>query len=191
MEPRLISFLGWLVMIATAWAISYNRKKFPWRTVLWGVGLQFTLAYLILNTAGGKEFFVISGKVVQKLIQFSNEGTKFVFGSLADPDAMGDVFGSNNGIVFAILVTGTVVLVAALSSLFYHWGILQRVVHAVAWVMRKAMGTSGSETLSAAANIFMGQTEAPLVIRPYVPRMTRSELMTIMTCGMAHIAGGV
>ena len=94
-------------------------------------------------------------------------------------------------VVFAILVTGTVVIVAALSSLFYHWGILQRVVRAVAWVMRKAMGTSGSETLSAAANIFMGQTEAPLVIRPYVPRMTRSEMMTIMVCGMAHIAGGV
>ena len=94
-------------------------------------------------------------------------------------------------LVFAILVCGTVVIVAALSSLFYHWGILQRVVRAFAWVMRKVMRTSGSETLSAAANIFMGQTEAPLVIRPYIPTMTRSEIMTIMVCGMAHIAGGV
>jgi CNT family concentrative nucleoside transporter len=104
---------------------------------------------------------------------------------------LGKAFGPEHSLVFAILVTGTVVIVSALSSLFYHWGILQKVVRAVAWVMRKAMGTSGSETLSAAANIFMGQTEAPLVIRPYVPRMTKSEIMTIMVCGMAHIAGGV
>jgi concentrative nucleoside transporter, CNT family len=144
-----------------------------------------------LKTPWGAALFEFAGKVVQKLIQFSTDGTKFVFGPLADSDLLGKTFGPEHGLVFAILVTGTVVLVAALSSLFYHWGILQRVVHAIAFVMRKAMGTSGSETLSAAANIFMGQTEAPLVIRPYVPRMTRSELMTIMVCGMAHIAGGV
>jgi CNT family concentrative nucleoside transporter len=191
MELRFISLLGWLTMIAAAWAISYNRKLFPWRTVIWGVGLQFTLALLILNTQAGKAFFVIAGKVVQKLIQFSTDGTKFVFGPLADSNLLGKTFGAEHGLVFAILVTGTVVIVASLSSLFYHWGILQKVVRAVAFVMRKAMGTSGSETLSAAANIFMGQTEAPLVIRPYIPRMTKSEIMTIMVCGMAHIAGGV
>jgi CNT family concentrative nucleoside transporter len=191
MELKLISLLGWVTMIAAAWAISYNRKNFPWRTVIWGVGLQFLLALLILKTPWGGALFEFAGKVVQKLIQFSTEGTKFVFGPLADTDLLGKTFGPEHGLVFAILVTGTVVIVAALSSLFYHWGILQRVVRAVAWVMRKAMGTSGSETLSAAANIFMGQTEAPLVIRPYIPRMTRSELMTIMVCGMAHIAGGV
>ncbi len=191
MEPKLISFFGWLTMLSIAWAISYNRKKFPWRTVIWGIGLQFTLALLILNTQAGKNFFIIAGKVVQKLIQFSTEGTKFVFGPLADGGVLGNAFGTEHSLVFAILVTGTVVIVSALSSLFYHWGILQKVVRAVAFVMRKAMGTSGSETLSAAANIFMGQTEAPLVIRPYVPRMTKSELMTIMVCGMAHIAGGV
>jgi CNT family concentrative nucleoside transporter len=191
MELKFISLLGWVTMIAVAWAISYNRKLFPWRTVIWGVGLQFSLALLILNTQVGKDFFIIAGKVVQKLIQFSTEGTKFVFGPLADSDLLGKTFGSEHGLVFAILVTGTVVIVSALSSLFYHWGILQRVVRAAAWVMRKALRTSGSETLSAAANIFMGQTEAPLVIRPYIPRMTRSELMTIMVCGMAHIAGGV
>jgi CNT family concentrative nucleoside transporter len=191
MELKLISLLGWITMIAVAWTISYNRRKFPWRTVIWGIGLQFSLALLILHTQAGKDFFIIAGKVVQKLIQFSTEGTKFVFGPLADGEALGKTFGAERGLVFAVLVTGTVVIVSALSSLFYHWGILQRIVHAVAWVMRKAMGTSGSETLSAAANIFMGQTEAPLVIRPYVPRMTKSELMTIMVCGMAHIAGGV
>ena len=191
MELKFISLVGWLAMISIAWAISFNRKKFPWRTVIWGIGLQFMLALLILKTPWGGALFVFAGKVVQKLIQFSTEGTKFVFGPLADSDLLGKTFGPEHGLIFAILVTGTVVIVSALSSLFYHWGILQRVVRAVAFVMRKAMGTSGSETLSAAANIFMGQTEAPLVIRPYVPRMTRSELMTIMVCGMAHIAGGV
>lgn len=191
MTPKLVSLLGWFTMISVAWAISFHRRKFPWRTVAWGVGLQFSLALLILKTDAGRQFFLVAGKVVQKLIQFSTDGTKFVFGPLADGDVLGKSFGPGNGLVFAILVTGTVVLVSALSALFYHWGILQRVVRAVAFVMRRAMGTSGSETLSAAANIFMGQTEAPLLIRPYVPRMTRSELMTIMVCGMAHIAGGV
>ena len=191
MELKFISLLGWLTMIAVAWAISYNRKSFPWRTVIWGMGLQLTLAVLILNTEFGKKLFVFAGKVIQKLIQFSTDGTKFVFGPLADQTLTGKIFGADNAVIFAILVTGTVVIVASLSSLFYHWGILQRVVRAFAWVMRKVMRTSGSETLSAAANIFMGQTEAPLLIRPYLPRVTRSELLTIMTCGMAHIAGGV
>ena len=116
----------------------------------------------------GAKLFEFAGKVVQKLIQFSTDGTKFVFGPLADSEILGKTFGPEHGLVFAILVTGTVVIVSALSALFYHWGILQRVVRAVALVMQKAMGTSGSETLSAAANIFMGQTEAPLMIRPYV-----------------------
>jgi len=191
MDLRLISLLGWVLMITVAWAISYNRKLFPWRTVIWGIGLQFILALLILKTPWGGALFEFAGKVVQKLIQFSTDGTKFVFGPLGDSDLLGKAFGPEHDLVFAILVTGTVIIVSSLSSLFYHWGILQRVVRAVAWVMRKALGTSGSETLSAAANIFMGQTEAPLVIRPYIPRMTRSELMTIMVCGMAHIAGGV
>jgi concentrative nucleoside transporter, CNT family len=191
MELRFISLFGWFAMLSIAWAISYDRKKFPWRTVIWGVGLQFTFALLILKTPWGAKLFEFAGKVVQKLIQFSTDGTKFVFGPLADSDLLGKTFGPEHSLVFAILVTGTVVIVAALSSLFYHWGILQKVVRAVAFVMRKAMGTSGSETLSAAANIFMGQTEAPLVIRPYIPSMTRSEIMTIMVCGMAHIAGGV
>ena len=124
-------------------------------------------------------------------MEFANDGCKFVFGPLADEDLLSKTFGPDNNVIFAVLVMGTIIIVAAISSLLYHWGILQKVVHAAAWVMRKIMGTSGSETLSACANIFMGQTEAPLMIRPYVPRMTRSEIMTIMVCGMAHIAGGV
>ena len=178
-------------MIFMAWAISYNRKNFPWRTVIWGILLQFTLALLILKTPWGGKLFEVAGKAVQKLSVFATEGTKFVFGAMADKTVMGEKFGDKHAVVFGILVCGTVVIVSALSALLYHWGVLQRVVRAAAWVMRKVMGTSGSETLSAAANIFMGQTEAPLVIRPYVPRMTKSEIMTIMVCGMAHIAGGV
>lgn len=191
MELRFVSFIGWLAMIGAAWAISYNRKLFPWRTVAWGIGLQFAMAVLILETPWGAEMFRLAGKVVEKLIQFSTAGCKFVFGPLADQNLMAEKFGPGNGVVFAILVLGTIIIVASISSLLYHWGILQRVVHAIAWVMRKALRTSGSETLSACANIFMGQTEAPLMIRPYVPRMTHSEIMTIMVCGMAHIAGGV
>ncbi len=191
MPLHLISLLGWFTMILFAWIISYNRKLFPWRTVIWGVGLQFALALLILKTPWGRMFFEFAGKVIQHLTSFANEGCKFVFGPLADSELLAKSFGPNNSVIFAVLIMGTIIIVAAISALLYHWGILQKVVHAAAWVMRKIMRTSGSETLSACANIFMGQTEAPLMIRPYVPRMTRSEIMTIMVCGMAHIAGGV
>jgi CNT family concentrative nucleoside transporter len=191
MELKFISLLGLGVFIGVAWTISSHRRLFPWRTVLWGLGLQFTFALLILKTPWGGKVFDLAGQAVQKLIQFSNEGCQFVFGPLADNALLAEKFGPTHGMIFGILVVGTIIIVAALSSLLYHWGILQKVVHAVAWVMRKAMRTSGSETLSAAANIFMGQTEAPLVIKPYVLRMTRSELLCMMTGGMATIAGGV
>jgi CNT family concentrative nucleoside transporter len=191
MNLHFFNLIGWAAMLLLAWGISSHRKLFPWRTVLWGLGLQLTLAILILKTSGGGLIFELGGKVIGKLRDFATDGTEFVFGSIANQAAADKVFGTGHGVVLAILVTGTVVIVSALSSLFYHWGILQRVVRALAWLMQRAMGTSGSETLSAVANIFMGQTEAPLIIRPYVPRMTRSEIMTIMVCGMAHIAGGV
>ena len=191
MELKLISLLGLVAMVAMAWVISEKRKLFPWRTVLWGIGLQFVFALLILDTKFGKGVFDFTGRAVNRLIMFSNEGCKFVFGPLADGDLLAKQFGAANNLIFAILVVGTIIIVASLSSLFYHWGILQKVVQAFAWVMRKAMRTSGSETLSAAANIFMGQTEAPLLIKPYIPRMTRSELLCMMTGGMATIAGGV
>ncbi len=190
MSLKLVSLLGLVVFIGVAWALSSHRRLFPWRTVLWGIGLQFTFAILILKTDAGRAVFDFTGKAIQKLIQFSNEGCQFVFGPLAVDSMMSQAF-PGRPLVFAILVTGTIIIVSSLSSLFYHWGLLQRVVHSMAWVMRKAMGTSGSETLSAAANIFMGQTEAPLLIKPYVPRMTRSELLCMMTGGMATIAGGV
>jgi CNT family concentrative nucleoside transporter len=190
MQLKLISLLGLVVFVAVAWAISSNRKLFPWRTVLWGLALQFIFAVLILKTPWGAAVFEAAGRAITKLIQFSNEGCQFVFGPLATDATMQKVF-PERPLVFAVLVTGTIIIVASLSSLFYHWGILQKLVHAIAWVMRKVMRTSGSETLAAAANIFMGQTEAPLVIKPYVARMTRSELLCLMTGGMATIAGGV
>ena len=190
MHLKLISLLGLVVFLALAWAISSHRRLFPWRTVLWGLGLQFFFALLILRTPWGAAVFDFTGAAIRKLIEFSNEGCKFVFGPLADDGTMARVF-PGNALVFAVLVTGTIIIVASLSALLYHWGVLQRIVHAIAWVMRKAMRTSGSETLSAAANIFMGQTEAPLLIRPYVPGMTRSELQCMMVGGMATIAGGV
>ncbi len=190
MQLKLISLLGLVVFVGVAWTLSSHRKLFPWRTVLWGIALQFLFATLILKTQFGHDVFDFTGRAINKLILFSNEGCQFVFGPLAVDDLMQKAF-PGRSLVFGILVTGTIIIVAALSSLFYHWGILQKVVHGVAWVMRKVMRTSGSETLAAAANIFMGQTEAPLVIKPYVARMTRSELMCLMTGGMATIAGGV
>ena len=191
MQLKLISLLGLVTFLALAWAISSNRKLFPWRTVLWGLGLQFTFAILILKTAPGRAIFAVTGAGIRKLADFANEGSKFVFGPLADKDLMTPVFGQQNAVLLGIVVVGTIILVAMLSTLFYHWGVLQKVVHAMAWVMRKVMRTSGAETLSAAANVFMGQTEAPLLIKPYIPRMTRSELFCMMVGGMATIAGGV
>jgi CNT family concentrative nucleoside transporter len=190
MTQNLVSLLGLAAFIALAWGCSLNRRQFPWRTVLWGLGLQFCFALLILKTPWGQAVFALAGAAITKLLQFSNEGCQFVFGPLAMDSLMREKF-PDRPLVFAIMVTGTIILVSSLSSLFYHWGLLQQVVRGVAWVMRKALRTSGSETLSAAANIFMGQTEAPLLIKPYIERMTRSELLCMMTAGMATIAGGV
>ena len=191
MPLKLVSLLGLLVFIAVAWSISSHRRLFPWRTVLWAFLMQFAFAVVILKTRWGEAVFHFTGQAINRLVGFSNEGCQFVFGPLAKEGVLTASFGAPNAFVFAITITGTIIIVAALSSLLYHWGVLQKVVHAFAWVMRKALRTSGAETLSAAANVFMGQTEAPLLIRPYVPRLTRSELMTVMVCGMAHIAGGV
>ena len=190
MPLSLLSLLGMVVFIGLAWTLSAHKRRFPWHTVLWGLALQFTFAVLILKTSFGRAVFNVTGSAIQKLIQFSTEGCRFVFGPLADADSMGRLF-PEQPLVLAVLVAGTIIIISALSSLFYHWGILQRVVQAMAWVMRKAMRTSGSETLSAAANIFMGQTEAPLLIKPYLPKMTQSELLCMMTGGMATVAGGV
>ena len=191
MQLKLISLLGLVGFVGVAWAISADRKKFPWRAVLCGLGLQLLFGFLILRTTIGERIFDFCQRGVTKLIGFADEGSKMVFGPLANTDLLTEKLGSGNGFIFVITVTATIILVAALSSLLYHYGILQLIVRGTAWIMQRLMRTSGSESLAAAANIFMGQTEAPLVIRPYLPKMTRSEILALMTGGMATIAGGV
>jgi CNT family concentrative nucleoside transporter len=185
------SFIGLLVFIFLAWGLSQNRRRFPWRTVFAGLSLQFLLGWLILRTQTGAWFFGQLDEVFRRFLGFANEGTFMVFGPLANRDLMAEKWGADNAFLFVVTVTGTIVLVSALSSLLYHYGILQIVVRAVAWIMQRLMRTSGTESLAAAANIFMGQTEAPLIIKPYLATMTRSELMALMVGGMATIAGGV
>lgn len=188
---RLICLLGLVVFVALAWALSEKRRLFPWRAVLSGLGLQLVFGLLILRTQMGHDAFALMDKIFRRLLGFANEGIGLVFGPLGGATTLEAAFGKGNGLILALTITGTIILVSALSSFLYHYGILQWVVKLAAWVMRRLMRTSGSETLAAAANIFMGQTEAPLVIKPYLARMTRSELMCLMVGGMATIAGGV
>jgi CNT family concentrative nucleoside transporter len=183
--------LGLVTFILLAWVLSLNRRAFPWRAVLCGVGLQFILAFLILRTNPGAAFFAGMDSAFNNLLRFANEGTAMVFGPLASTELLTEKWGQGNAFIFAVTVTGTIIFVSALSTALYHYGILQQIVRAAAWAMGKVLGTSGSESLAAAANMFMGQTEAPLVIKPYLATMTRSELLALMTGGMATIAGGV
>jgi len=187
---KLLSLVGLCSFIAVAWGLSSNRKKFPWRTVLSGLGLQFLFGIFILKTAVGAKLFEWAHLGANEFLGVANEGALLVFGPLADGSLVAEAFPSRP-VVLAITITATIILVSALSSLLYHWGILQRVVRGFAIVMQRAMGLSGSESLAAAGNIFMGQTEAPLLVKPYLSSMTRSELMAMMTGGMATIAGGV
>ena len=188
---KLISALGLVAMVAFAWICSEHKRLFPWRTVLWGIVLQFAVGLFVLRTDAGLAFFNGCQRAVDRFIGFADEGNKLVFGPLANAETLGKAFGPENAFLLVITVTATIILISAVSTLLYHYGILQVVVRGMAWVMRRVMGTSGSETLAAAANIFMGQTEAPLVIRPYLPHMTRSELNCLMIGGFANIAGGV
>lgn len=191
MQPKFLSLLGVVVFIALAWGISLRRDRFPWRTVLTGLGLQLAFAVLILHTAPGKAVFEFARRLASQLVAVSLEGAAMVFGPLANEKLLADKWGPENAFIFVVTVTSTIIVISALSSALYHYRILQRVVRGVAWVMQRVMRTSGSESLAAAANIFMGQTEAPLVVKPYLPGMTNSELLALMTGGMATIAGGV
>ena len=191
MPLQLISALGLVAMLACAWLLSNNRKQFPWRTVIWGMVLQFAFALFILKTPIGLRLFQGAQVVMDQLNAYAYSGAKMVFGPLADGEMLRKTFGPTGGYVFAISVTATIILISSLSSLFYYWGLLQKVVAAMAWVMMKTMRTSGSESLAGASNIFLGQTEAALVIRPYLPKMTQSEVMALMTTGMSTIATGV
>ena len=200
---RFLSLLGIFTLMGIAWLMSNNKRKFPWRVALFGVGLQFVFALFILKTRVGLTIFDGARDAIVKLLSFTDAGASFLFGNLYkgaypvdgqgpyqlwDPAAQQHV---DIGIIFALHVLLTIVFFASLMSVLYHVGIMQWVVRGFAFVMRRTMGTSGAETLSASANIFLGQTEAPLVVRPYVAKMTQSELMAIMCGGFATCAGGV
>ena len=193
MELRLISLIGLVTFITLAWGISVRRDKFPWRTVLAGLGLQTLIAIIMVRPSAFRDWIYNNAKIsADNLIYFAQQGTQLVFGPLAKRDVLLNVgFDPANAMVLGITICGTIILVAVLSNLLYHLGILQRIVHVMAWIMQRVMRTSGSESLCTSANVFMGQTEAPLVIQPYLKGMTRSELMTMMVGGMATIAGGV
>lgn len=180
---RMISAFGLVVLIAVAFGLSDNRSRIQWRTVLSGIALQLVFGLLILKTAAGRAVFDGAGQAFSAILNYTLEGSKFLFGNLALPQTV--------GFIFVTMVLPTIIFMSALMSVLYHVGIMQKVVEVVARVMMKVMKTSGAESLAAAANIFVGQTEAPLVIKPYVKTMTRSEIMCLMTGGMATIAGGV
>ena len=187
-----MSFLGLAAFITLAWGLSVRRQQFPWRTVLAGLGLQALIALIMIRPSAFSEWvYEQANTAAANLIYFAKQGTQLIFGPLAKQEALQPVFGNNDAMVLAITICGTIILVAVISSLFYHLGLLQRIVRAIAWVMQRVMRTSGSESLCTSANVFMGQTEAPLVIQPYLKGMTKSELMTMMVGGMATIAGGV
>lgn len=188
---RLISLLGIVVFLALAWLLSNNRRLFPWRTVLWGLGLQFFFALFILKTSIGQSIFAGAQNVCDQLNLYAFQGAELVFGPLAQADSLRGAFGPEKGYVLAITISATIIFISALSSLLYHWGVLQRVVAGMAWVMQKTMRTTGSESLGGASNIFLGQTEAALLIKPYLAKMTQSEMMALMTTGMSTIATGV
>src|SRR2546421_2229786 len=180
---RFTGILGLLTMLALAYAFSTNRRAIRIKTVAWGLGLQFVFAVFVLRVDAGRRGFQMAGDAVTKLLSYAHAGSHFVFGDLANP-------GSQLG-YFAFGVLPTVIFIAAFFAVLYYFGIMQIIIRVFAWVMTRVMGASGAESLNVAASIFMGQTEAPLTIRPFLPDLTRSELMTVMTSGMAHVSGGI
>ena len=191
---RLRAVMGIAAFILTAVACSANVTAIRWRTVAWGIGLQVFLAVLILKLAVGgvrPGYALFSGlaAVVTRFLEFTSVGAQFVFGVLADPVAMGERF--PNGLVLAFSAFPIIIFASSVFTVLYHVGVLQAAVRLLARAMMPLMGTSGAETLSAAANVFMGQTEAPIIVRPYIARMTRSELLALMTGGLATIAGSM
>ena len=195
---RLIGLLGVASMLAIAWLMSYDRKSINWRLIATGLGLQALFGFIVLKTEAGRAVFRVVGDAITSLLGFQEQGARFVFGNLvqsavpvtgdgATPTAMM----AQTGAFFAFNVLPTIIFFSALMSVLYYLGIMQLIVEGLARVMQRTLGTSGAETLSASGNIFLGQTEAPLLIKPFVARMTRSELNTVMVGGFATVAGGV
>ena len=185
------ALIGLTGLLGLAFLLSENRRAVDWRLVGGGVGLQWLLGVLFLAVPGADRLFNGLAKFFVWITDFSAEGARFVFGPLADFSSVQGAFGVGQGFVFAFQVLPTIVFFSALCSMLYYCGILQRVVFAFAWVTRRFMRLSGAESLAAAAEVFLGQTESPLMIKPYLPSLTRSELFALMTGGMATIAGGV
>jgi CNT family concentrative nucleoside transporter len=208
---RLIPLLGLVVLIGLAWLMSVNRRHFPWRVVLWGLILQLGFGLLLLRTPWGQAAFGWASSGVNRLLSFTDAGTEFLWGGLfhtsqelvaqigpgGTPSTWWQVTDGGTGAlvplgtIFVIHVLPTIVFFSSLMAIMYHVGIMQKIIRGMAWTMRRTMGTSGAESLSVAADIFVGQTEAPLVIQPYIATLTMSELMACMTAGFATIAGGV
>src|SRR5580658_4153853 len=181
---RFTGILGLLTMLSLAYIFSTNRRAISKKTVAWGLGLQLVFAVFVLKVEIGRLLFQKAGDAVNRLLSYSFEGSKFVFGALGAQN-------SSMGFFFAFQVLPTVIFIAAFFAVLYHYGIMQLIIKLAAKVMTRFMGASGAESLNVAASIFMGQTEAPLTIRPFLPDLTRSELMTVMTSGMAHVSGGI
>jgi CNT family concentrative nucleoside transporter len=208
LHERLISILGIGVMVLLAWLMSVDRSAFPWRIVLWGTGLQLVFALIILRTTPGEQFFALVNDAFIQLLGYTQDGARFIFGNLVDNNIpVGLPVGepaataplqpvdppryAAAGSYFAFTVLPTIIFFSSFMTLLYYLGFMQWVVKGMAWVMQKTMRTSGAETLSTSGNIFLGQTEAPLMIKPFVQKMTMSELHCVMTGGFATVAGGV
>ena len=181
---RFTGLIGIALILALGIALSHSRRAIRWRVVGWGLGLQLAFAIFVLRTPIGQSLFRWLGAVVTSILSFSFAGSSFVFGELGRQH-------SSFGVVLAFQILPAIIFVSALFAILYYLGVMQVIVHGFALVMSRVMGASGAESLDVAASIFMGQTEAPLTIRPFLPRLTRSELMTVMTAGMAHISGSI
>jgi concentrative nucleoside transporter, CNT family len=181
---RLTGVLGIAVILGLAYLFSTDRRAIKLKTIAWGLGLQLALGLFVLRAHSGQVLFGALGSAAKHLLDFSYVGSAFVFGEIGKAD-------SSLGLIFAFQVLPTIIFIAAFFAVLYHVGVMQIVIRAAAWVMTVIMGASGAESLNVAASIFMGQTEAPLTIRPFLPKLTKSELMTVMTSGMAHISGGM
>lgn len=178
-----VSLFGLATLLGIAWAVSTDRRRFPWRIVLWSLALQAVFALIVLRSPWGTAALSAVADAVDLALRQANAGIELVFGPLADRERF--------GVILAVSALPTIVYVASVFSVLYHLGLLQRAVAGMAWLMRRTMGTSGAETLASAANVFMGQTEAPLIVAPYLERMTRSELHAVMVAGMATVSGGM
>ena len=181
---RFTGLIGIALIVGVGFALSRDRRAIRWSVVAWGLGLQLVFALFVLRVPAGQDLFRVLGRGVTTLLAFSYAGSEFVFGELGKQH-------SSLGVIFAFQVLPAIIFISALFAILYHIGVMQPVVRAFAAVMSRLMGASGAESLDVAASIFMGQAEAPLTIRPFLSRLTRSELMTVMTSGMAHISGAI